>query len=68
MNAYEHCLGATSSSNSPWYIVPADDKENAWLVVSKIVLDTLDSLKMSYPKFTNERRDELLAIRAQLAE
>ncbi len=68
MNAYEHCISATSSSTSPWYIVPADDKENARLVVSRILLDTLDSLKMSYPKSTDERRDELLSIRKQLTK
>jgi PPK2 family polyphosphate:nucleotide phosphotransferase len=68
MNAYEHCIAATSSSDSPWYIVPADDKENARLVVSRIVLDTLESLKMRYPKSSDERRDELLSIRKRLAK
>ncbi len=66
MSAYEHCMSATSSSNSPWYIVPADNKENARLIVSRILLDTLDSLKMSYPKSTHERREELLSIRKRL--
>jgi len=65
-HAYEHCLGATSSANAPWYIVPADDKENTRLIVSRIILDTLESLKMSYPKSSNRRRDELISIRAQL--
>jgi len=68
MNAYEHCIGATTSSNSPWYIVPADNKENARLVVSRILLDTLNSLNISYPKSTGERRDELQSIRKQLAK
>ena len=66
VKAYEHCMSATSSLNSPWYIVPADDKENARLVVSRIILDTLGSLKMEYPKSSDERRDELLSIRKQL--
>ena len=66
MMAYEHCMSATSSLNSPWYIVPADDKENARLAVSRIILDTLGSLKMEYPKSSDERRDELLSIRKQL--
>ena len=65
--AYEECLSATSSSNSPWYIVPADDKENARLIVSRIVLDTLDGLEMSYPKTSPKRRRELLSMRRQLA-
>jgi len=66
MNAYEQCLSATSTQDSPWYIVPADDKENARLIVSRIILDTLEGLKMTYPKTTDERRKELLAIREQL--
>jgi PPK2 family polyphosphate:nucleotide phosphotransferase len=64
--AYEECLSATGTKHSPWYIVPADDKENARLIVSQIVLDTLDDLKMAYPKTTAARRKELLAIRKQL--
>lgn len=67
MKAYEECLGATSTSESPWYVVPADDKENARLIVSQIVLDTLDGLKMSYPKTGTKRRRELQAIRKRLA-
>ena len=68
MKAYEACLGATSTRAAPWYVVPADDKENARLIVSHIVLDTLRSLGMHYPKSDAERRRELLAIRAQLVE
>ncbi|WP_158928105.1 ADP-polyphosphate phosphotransferase [Acidisphaera sp. S103] len=68
MKAYGKCLGATSTRHSPWYIVPADDKENARLILSEIILDTLESLKMSYPETTEERRRALLAIREQLAE
>ena len=66
MKAYEKCLKATSTRDAPWYVVPADDKQNARLIVSRIVLDTLDGLKMSYPKTSQARRDELLSIRAQL--
>ena len=66
MKAYEECLGATSTAECPWYIVPADDKENARLIVSQIVLDTLEGLKMVYPKTSVERRHELLSIRSQL--
>ena len=66
--AYEDCLGATSTREAPWYVVPADDKENARLIVSRIVLDTLESLKMTYPETSAERRQELLAIRQRLAK
>ena len=63
MKAYEECLNATSSHHAPWYVVPADDKENARLIVSQIVLDALDDLKMAYPKTTAKRRRELKSIR-----
>ena len=66
MEAYEACLTATSTHHAPWYAVPADDKENARLIVSQIVLDTLRDLKMSYPKTTAKRRRELKSIRKSL--
>jgi PPK2 family polyphosphate:nucleotide phosphotransferase len=66
MKAYEDCLGGTSSHHAPWYIVPADDKDNARLIVSQIVLDALKKLKMAYPKITDKRRRELKAIRERL--
>jgi PPK2 family polyphosphate:nucleotide phosphotransferase len=68
MMAYEDCFHATSTRHAPWYIVPADDKENARLIVSQIVLDTLGDLKMAYPKTTEKRRLELLAIKKLLAK
>jgi hypothetical protein len=54
--------------HAPWYIVPADDKENARLMVSQIVLDTLEGLKMANPKITAKRRLELQAIKKLLAK
>ena len=68
MAAYEACLGATSTSEAPWYVVPADDKENARLIVSRILLDTLGALDMAYPVSNDQRRSELAAIRKELAE
>jgi PPK2 family polyphosphate:nucleotide phosphotransferase len=68
MKAYEDCLSATSTRQAPWYVVPADDKENARLIVSQIVLDTLEGLKMTYPETSAERLKELLAIRKRLAK
>ncbi len=68
MTAYEECLAATSTSDVPWYVVPADDKENARLIISQIILDAAEGLEMSYPKMTDERRQELLEIRKQLTE
>jgi polyphosphate kinase 2 (PPK2 family) len=66
--AYEDCLGATSTEDSPWYVVPADDKDNARLIVSAIVADALTDLKMAYPETTPKRRAELKSIRKSLAK
>jgi PPK2 family polyphosphate:nucleotide phosphotransferase len=68
VEAFEDCLQATSTKHAPWYAVPADDKENARLIVSQIVLDALGELKMEYPKTTAKRRQELLAIRKALVK
>ena len=68
MKAYEDCLQATSTHHAPWYAVPADDKENARLIVSRIVLDALEDLKMAYPKTSEKRRQELQEIRKELAQ
>jgi PPK2 family polyphosphate:nucleotide phosphotransferase len=65
-DAYEDCLSGTSTKAAPWHIVPADDKYNARLIVSRIVIDALQSLNMSYPKMTAARRQELTAMRKQL--
>lgn len=66
MKAYEECLGATSTKEAPWYVVPADDKENARLIVSEIILSVFNKLKMSYPEPSAERRSELQMIRTRL--
>jgi PPK2 family polyphosphate:nucleotide phosphotransferase len=68
MKAYEDCLGATSTRVAPWYVVPADDKENARLIVSQVIINTLSSLKMSYPKPNEAFRRELRSIRKLLAK
>ncbi len=64
--AYEKCLSATSAKHAPWFVVPADDKLSARLIVSHIVLDKLESLKLHFPEVSEARRNELQAIRAQL--
>jgi PPK2 family polyphosphate:nucleotide phosphotransferase len=68
MRAYEDCLSATSTKAAPWHVVPADDKYNARLIVSRVVIDELRGLRMSYPKITRARRSELRAIRKQLTK
>ena len=68
MRAYAACLGATSTREAPWYVVPADDKENARLIIAQIILETYRGLKMTYPKSDAKRRRELRAIRRQLVK
>jgi PPK2 family polyphosphate:nucleotide phosphotransferase len=66
MRAYEECLSATSTAVAPWYIVPADDKASARLIVSQVILDTLGALGSSYPKIDAKQRRELRAVRRRL--
>jgi PPK2 family polyphosphate:nucleotide phosphotransferase len=68
MNAYEDCLSATSTSNTPWYVVPADDKENSRLIISQIILDALKDLNMTYPKTDAKRRQELQSFKKLLTK
>jgi PPK2 family polyphosphate:nucleotide phosphotransferase len=65
--AYEDAIEATSTDHAPWYIIPADDKKNTRLLVSQVIVEAMESLKLSYPKTTKEHRKELLAIRKILA-
>ncbi len=67
MRAYGQALTATSTADCPWFIVPADDKDNARLIVTQIVLDALVGLKLRYPVASAARRRQLQAVRKQLA-
>jgi PPK2 family polyphosphate:nucleotide phosphotransferase len=64
--AYEDCLARTSTKASPWYAVPADDKANAHLIISQVIVDTLEKLKLAYPKTGKAQRRELLLVRRLL--
>ena len=68
MHAYESCLSATSTKHAPWYIIPADNKKNARLIISKILLDTFKALDMHYPEADEKRKEELQVIRQRLVE
>jgi len=65
--AYEACFQATSTRTAPWYVVPADDKENARLIISQIVVETLAGLKLSYPEPSADLKGKLQAIRKELS-
>jgi PPK2 family polyphosphate:nucleotide phosphotransferase len=66
MKAYEKCLEETSTGRAPWYVVPADDKQNARLIVSAILVDVMRSLELQYPSVDPAKRRELSAIRRRL--
>ncbi len=66
VSAYDHALGATSAASAPWHVVPADDKLNARLIVSQIVIDALEALKLTPPPIDAARRKELQTIREML--
>ena len=66
MKAYEEALSATSTAHCPWYVVPADDKKNARLIISAVVCEALQSLRMSYPKLAPQQRRDLQNIRKLL--
>ena len=66
MEAYEDCLAATSTRDSPWYVVPADDKENGRLIVSRILVETLEKLELAYPTVDAAQRRRLQEFRKQL--
>ena len=67
MDSYERCIRATSTKHAPWYVVPADDKRNARLFVSRIILNTIEGLDVDYPTVTLERLEEMQTIREGLA-
>jgi PPK2 family polyphosphate:nucleotide phosphotransferase len=64
--AYEDCLGATSTPEAPWHVIPADDKYNARLLISRLVIAALRQLKLAYPQDTPGRKKALRAARRQL--
>lgn len=66
MTAYEECLSATTSKSAPWFVIPADDKKNARLIVASIVVENLRALKLQYPKLSPEHQKNLGHLRRLL--
>ncbi len=66
--AYEKCIQATHSQNSPWYIVPADDKHTARLLISRILIDVFESFAMKPPSPSMQRVRGLRAIKRILRQ
>ena len=68
MDAFEKCIRATTTDDCPWYFVPADDKNNARLIISSIILKTLRDMKLSYPRATKNHYAQLEMLRKKLEE
>jgi PPK2 family polyphosphate:nucleotide phosphotransferase len=67
MTAYGECLSATSTKAAPWHVIPTDDKKNARLIMSRIVIERLRELKLRFPKLSRVQQTELRTIRKQLS-
>jgi len=66
MRAYEEAIRATASADSPWYVVPADNKWLTRLIVVGAVGQALEEMKLAYPAVSEAQRAELAKARAQL--
>ena len=68
MKAYEECIAATSTRRAPWYIVPADDKHSARLIISHVVVETLRALDLKYPRLSKHQLQDLKSFRKALED
>lgn len=66
MKAYEEMLNATSTSYAPWYVIPADDKSIARLLVSRILSKSIDQLGLKLPELTAKQHEALIECKAKL--
>jgi PPK2 family polyphosphate:nucleotide phosphotransferase len=67
-NAYEEMIRHTATQDAPWYVVPADNKWFTHLVVAAAIVETLESMNLSYPKVDAEKLKEIKAARQILAK
>ncbi|HEX9251037.1 MAG TPA: polyphosphate kinase 2 family protein, partial [Ignavibacteriaceae bacterium] len=66
MKAYEDMIRNTATKDSPWYVVPADNKWFTRLVVAAAVIDSLNSLELNYPEVGEEKLKELAGVKTKL--
>ena len=66
MDAYEDMIGATSRPEAPWYVIPADNKPFARLVVSAALIETLEGLNLHFPKVSGTALAEMQQVRTAL--
>ena len=66
MGAYEEMIQETATKESPWYVVPADNKWFTRVVVAGAVIETLASLDLAYPEVDESKLKELAAAKKKL--
>ncbi|WP_379091690.1 polyphosphate kinase 2 family protein [Pedobacter sp. UC225_65] len=66
MKAYEDAIAETSTTNAPWYVIPADKKWYTRLAVSQVIAETLASLKLKFPVLPKTEASQLAACKQQL--
>jgi PPK2 family polyphosphate:nucleotide phosphotransferase len=66
MRAYDEAVRRTSTSDAPWYVVPADQKWFSRLLVSQVIVERLEDMKLAFPRLDRKRREELQRIRRTL--
>lgn len=66
MDAYQDAIQKTSTANSPWYVIPADEKWYARLAISQILVETMEDLKLKYPVLPDEEIAQLELLKQQL--
>jgi PPK2 family polyphosphate:nucleotide phosphotransferase len=66
MQAYEETIKHTATEEAPWYVVPADNKWFARMIVSSVVIETLSSLDLKFPEVDKAHMAQLTAARAIL--
>ena len=67
-NVYDEAISATATPDAPWFIIPADDKKNARLIISRIIADELEAMKLSHPTSNPAKKLELKKIKKELAK
>ncbi len=67
-NAYQACIGNTAAPDASWFIVPADHKPTIHLIVSQILIEAFEAMKMKAPKISPQRREQLAQFRKQLTQ
>jgi PPK2 family polyphosphate:nucleotide phosphotransferase len=66
MKAYEEMIKSTSTENAPWYVIPADNKPYARIVVASAIISAMDSLDLAYPDVGEEQIAELQKLKLEL--